>query len=192
MLDASCSMESVLGNHCSSIIKQHVGPAVGEWNGEKTWGLLREGLAPSSARTFFLRLLFHIKISPNRILRNCRASAFIPFTQEEQGLSTQLRMWQKEVIPARALGLAPCSPAELREPPAGHCVAVSWTLRAPCITPSPGCWGWWRISPQPGAPLQWESPRSFSQPHSAREIWAEQGRALTWLEIWGANRPGWN
>jgi len=107
-----------LGNHCSSIIKYCLGPAVTIYfereMGEKTWGLLQEGLLPSPARTFFLRLLFQIKIFPNRILRNCRASAFIPFTWGGQGLDTQLRMWQKGAIPAPALGLAPRSSEEQR------------------------------------------------------------------------------
>lgn len=75
---------------------------------------------------------------PNRILRNCRASAFILFIWEWQGLSTQLIKWQKGAIPASALGLAHQSPAEMR--------VLLWTLHCckmdpegslPCSFPMP-------------------------------------------------------
>lgn len=161
-------------------------------NREKTSGLLREGWSPSPPRTFFLRLLFQVRIFSNRILWNCRISAFILSTWEWQGAG----YWADKV----AEGGNPCpspwtgssEPSRDESTPIGTALLQRWTLRAPCLVPSPCHWRIWRSLPQPGTFLQWESPWSFSQPCTTGEIRTKQERATTWLEIWYRNLPGWN
>lgn len=111
-------MKHVLGNNCSSIIKQLLIILPLQFTWKEKWRedirtSVRE-LVPISFKDPLPQVTFSNKNLSKEDLEELQSFSFILSTWEWQGLGTQLTKQQKGAIPAPAVGLAPQSPAEMR------------------------------------------------------------------------------